>query len=382
VKTKKTPADHILVASIFLLLGVGLVTLYSGSYSAAELSRNDGLFFIKPQLLYCGIGLVLFFMAAFVIPLDWLRNKTLVVMSFLAVFIPCVLTIIPTIGVELNGASRWLILGNKTVQPSEFVKLVLPFYLAHMLDQKQDSLDFFQKSVLPLFIITFLFIAVIALQNNFSTAVFVAVNMTLVFIMAGIRIRYILGAWVVLGFLGFFFVLLEPHRLDRLYHFFAPGNDPQGIEFQANHSMIAVTSGGFWGKGLGQGTLKISSVPEIHSDFIFSAFAEEFGFLGVLLFFSLFILFMIRGYQTAFRSSDMYRRLLAFSYVTLITSQTACNIAVVVGLLPTTGLPLPFFSAGGSSLIITLTMCGVLVNISKSFQPLDVWYTDEHTALP
>jgi cell division protein FtsW len=279
-------------------------------------------------------------------------------------------------GREVNGASRWFYIGPVHFQPSELIKLVLPFYLASRLDKKQNEFDDFIHSILPLFLVTFLFLLAVALQNNFSTGVFLAVNIFLIFFMARVPLRYLIGAFVVILFLGTYFFFMSPHHLERVFHYFHRKTDPQGAEFQPRNAVNTIVSGGFWGKGLGQGSPKVLNIPEIHKDFIYSVFAEEFGFFGVILFFILAGFFMLQGYLSSFRAPDMFRRLISFSYVTLIVSQMFCSIAINARLLPTTGLPMPFFSAGGSSLVVTLAMCGVLLNVSRYSNPLEARYSE------
>jgi cell division protein FtsW len=215
-----------------------------------------------------------------------------------------------------------------------------------------------------------LFFILIYLQNNFSTALFIAVNALVIFFLAGVRLRYFFAAIVMLLPLSSLLILTREHRLRRLISFIRPEWEPQGAGFQVRASLLTIMSGGALGKGIGQGTRKIASVPEIHSDFIFSAFAEESGFLGVLFMFILFGVFAFQGYRAALRADTAFRRLLAYGLVTSVVSQALMNVAVVSGVLPATGVPLPFFSAGGSSLATTLIMAGLIVNVS-SHNPAD-----------
>jgi cell division protein FtsW len=164
-------------------------------------------------------------------------------------------------------------------------------------------------------------------------------------------------------------VLTKEHRFIRIFSYLNDDWDPHGAGYQVRASISTIASGGFWGKGIGQGLRKIASVPEVQSDFIFSSFAEEMGFVGVLLFFGLFALFAWRGYRTAMMADSLYKKLFAFGLVTIIVSQALCNIAVVSGSIPATGVPLPFFSAGGSSLITTFIATGFIVNISRVPEP-------------
>jgi cell division protein FtsW len=358
--------DHLLAAAVLLLTGLGLVTLYSSSYAFGELFFSDGLYFISRQLVLGLAGLFLFFIASR-IRLETVRNCILPLVIF-TIFL-CVLTFVPGIGVTKNGASRWIRFGSYTYQPSELVKVILPLYLAHIFDKKQNALDSFTAGILPPVLITALFFVLIYLENNFSTAVFIAANALMIFFLAGVPLRYFFAEVVMLLPLSSLLVLTREHRLRRFISFIRPDWEPQGAGYQVRSSLFTIVSGGFWGKGIGQGTRKIASVPEIHSDFIFSSFAEESGFLGVLLFFLLFAFFAFRGYRAALRSGDMFRRLLAAGLVTMIVSQALLNTAVVSGSLPATGIPLPFFSAGGSSLATTLLAAGIIVNVSRQNPP-------------
>ncbi|MDR0524966.1 MAG: putative lipid II flippase FtsW [Spirochaetaceae bacterium] len=357
--------DHILGASIFFLLGLGAVTLYSSSYVYAERFFGNGLYLISRQIVFLCLGLFLFFIISR-INLDAARRWSLPGVFVVGTAFLCVLPLLPVVGVTRNGASRWFRIGSETFQPSELVKLVLPLYLAHIFDKKQDQINSLVKGILPPAFVTGVFIVLIALQNNFSTAAFIATNAIFVFYLAGVKRRYFLsGLFIFLPF-AVLLVLTKEHRFRRLISYLNPNWDPHGAGYQVRASIMTIASGGFWGKGVGHGVRKVSSVPEIQSDFIFSAFAEEAGFLGILLFFSLFAVFVIRGYRASLRAEDLYRKLLAFGLVTEIFSQTLINIAVVSGSVPATGIPLPFFSAGGSSLLTTLIASGIIVNISRS----------------
>jgi cell division protein FtsW len=264
-----------------------------------------------------------------------------------------------------NGASRWISVGPFSYQPSELVKFTLPVYLAHLFAKKNDRFDDPASSVLPPAIVSTLFCGLIYLQNNFSTAVFLGVNAILLFFMAGVRLRHFLLTSLIALPISVLLVFTKEHRVARIMSYFYPEADPMGAGYQVRSSVETFLSGGLWGKGLGRGTRKIASVPEIHSDFVFSAYGEEFGFIGVLACFALFAFFAVRAYRAALRTDDVFRRLLGFGMTTMIAGQALLNLAVVIGAVPATGVPLPFFSAGGSSLAATLAMAGILVNISR-----------------
>jgi cell division protein FtsW len=369
-KERKAPLDFVLLASVIFLCGLGLVTLYSGSYSYAENTLNNGLHFIRRQLFF-GLGGMSVFCLAFFFNLERLRYKAIVL---LALLVTLVLNIIPVVwGERINGAYRWFP-GTISFQPSEIAKIVLPFYLAHMLDRQKERLDNFMGVILPLLIVSTLFIGVIVLQNSFAVAAFLSVNVWLILDMAGIKKRYLAAIFIFAVIVAAAMVVMRPHRIARLYYFFYPDEGALTVNYQVKQSVAAVVSGGFWGKGLGQGdTLDVS---EIESDFIFSSFAEEFGFVGILLFVCLLSVFIVQGYLAAYRADSMFRRLLAFSYVTIIAFQTFINLAVTIRFIPTTGIPLPFFSAGGSSLITTFAICGMILNVSQfSVAPLELRYS-------
>jgi cell division protein FtsW len=355
--------DPFLVAAVMLLAGLGLVTLFSASSAFAERFFGDSLYFIKRQAVFACVGFVLFIVASR-INLSLVRRfiKPLV----LGTVVLCLLTFIPGIGVVKNGAARWIRLGTSTYQPSEMVKLVLPLYLAHIFDKKEERLSGFSDGILPPILMTLLFFMLIYLQNNFSTAAFIGMNAVIIFFLAGIRFRFFIAAAFVSLPIAALLVLTREHRLRRVMAFLKPEWDPLGAGYQVRSSILTIASGGIWGKGIGQGTRKIASVPEIHSDFVFSAYAEEAGLVGVVLFFALLALLCLRGYRAALAAPDTFRRLLACGLVTMFITQALLNTGVVVGALPATGVPLPFFSAGGSSLATMLFAAGLIVNVSRT----------------
>jgi len=359
---KSGDIDHILVASILLLTGFGLVTLYSASYAFSQRFFGSGFYLISRQLLLGIVGIALFFFAS-IVNLQTIRK--LIFPLVVASIIICILTFVPGIGVMKNGAARWIGIGSWTYQPSELVKIVLPFYLAHLFSKKKDNLDVLSCSLIPPACVVGIFSVLIFLQNNFSTAVFIAANALFVFYLAGIKFRYFFSALFVILPTAAILVLRKEHRIRRLLSYIQPDLEPLGSNYQVIASKLTISSGGFWGKGIGQGVRKISSVPEVHSDFIFSAFSEEAGFLGVILFCILLGAFAFRGYLASMRNENSFNRLLGCGLVTMIISQALLNIAVTAGALPATGVPLPFFSAGGSSLATTLIMTGLIVNISR-----------------
>jgi len=360
-KAHNRKSVHLMYFCVILLLGTGLVTLYSASYSFAARFFRDGNYFIVRQLIFAAAGVILFFVFS-KIKLEFIRKFIMPLVIISGVL--CVMTFIPGIGVERYGASRWIEIGSLSYQPSEMVKFVLPLYLAHILDKKEETRDNFYSGVLPPVIVTGFFFFIIYRQNNFSTAVFIIFNAMVIFFLAGMHYRYFLAAIAMIAPISALLVFTKEHRVRRLVSFLRPQWDPLGAGFQVNASRDAIISSGFFGKGLGEGTRKIASIPEIHSDFIFSAYVEETGFIGLVLFLVLIITFALLGYRTAWKSETLFGRLLASGLTTIIVSQTLVNLAVVSGALPATGIPLPFFSAGGSSLVTTLICAGLVINVA------------------
>ena len=353
---------HIFYFCIILLLGTGLVTLYSASYAYSQRFLNDGNSLIIRQLIVSAFGIVLFIIFSR-INLGILRKYIIILLAVAAVL--CLLTLFPSIGKERHGATRWIEINSISYQPSEMVKFVLPLYLAHLLDKKGDKINDFFTGILPPVLVIGLFFTLIYIQNNFSTAVFIAINALAIFFIAGIRYRYFISAFIMIIPVSVILVFTREHRWMRVVSFLRPEWEPMGAGFQVKASREAIVSGGLLGKGIGEGTRKIASVPEIHSDFIFTSYAEETGLIGIVLIFILFAVFGILGFNTAMRSETVFGKLLAAGLTTMIVSQAMLNIAVVSGALPATGIPLPFFSAGGSSLTTTLISAGLIANVAR-----------------
>jgi cell division protein FtsW len=361
-RAKAHGTTHLFYICVILLTGTGLITLYSASYAFAQKFFDDSNYFIFKQLFFAGAGMVLFFIFSRIN----IENKRKFILPLLiAAAALCIIVIIPGLGVERHGASRWVKIGRFSYQPSEMVKFVLPLYLAHILDKKDDNLNTFSSGVLPPVLVTGIFLAFIYAQNNFSTAILIIFNIMVIFLLAGLQYRYFASIVLVFVPISALLVFTREHRVIRLLSYLKPEWDPLGAGYQIRASRLTIVSGGFWGKGIGQGTRKIASVPEIHSDFIFSAFIEETGFLGMLFFIVLLTAFAVTGFMAARRSESVFRRLLAAGFTAMIVSQALLNIAVVVGALPATGVPLPFFSAGGSSLVTTLACAGLIANVAR-----------------
>jgi len=354
--------DVSFILIVVALTGLGLATLYSGSVAYAGRLFGDPLYFVRRQLLNVAVGIVALVVLS-LIDLEFIRRQ--LPRLVLATFILSVLPFLPGIGVTKNGAARWFVVGPLTFQPSELVKLVLVIFLANLFAKKHNRLDEVRVSVVPAACMSSLFAGIVYLQNNFSTAFFIlAISLTMFFV-AGVSISWFLKLCAVaLPFLALM-VLTKEYRMERVMSFLHPERDPLGAGYQVNAALEALSVGGFWGRGIGNGIRKISSIPEVQSDFIFAVWAEEMGFIGVLAYFALIVAFAARGLIISLRARDRFRSYLGIGCTAVIFYQSIMNCAVVARVFPATGVPLPFFSSGGSSILITLCLCGLIINVSR-----------------
>jgi len=360
----KTPEkfDIPFVMLMFLLCGIGMITLYSGSLSFAERLFDDPLYFVKRQGLFLVVGLASLLLCA-TINLEMVRRHLPKLVIFTLIL--SVLPFFPGIGITKNGAPRWIGIAGMTFQPSELVKLVLVVFLANLFEKKHDRLDEPRVSIYPAAIMSFVFIFFVYIQNDFSTSVFILFVALVMFFIAGVNLKWFgFLCLVCLPFVALM-VLTKEYRVERVLSFFQPERDPLGAGYQVNAALDALREGGFWGRGLGNGIKKVSSIPEVQSDFIFAVWSEEMGFLGVCFYFVLLVLFSVRGFRVSLACTDRFRSLLGFGCTSIIFLQSLINCGVVVRFFPATGISLPFFSSGGSSLLITLCLCGLIINVSR-----------------
>ncbi len=359
---KTGKSDFILLMIIVLLAGCGFSALFSASYHYADKYFNDSLLFIRKQLILGAVGVLLGFVA-YKISVENLRRY--IPLILLVSIILVLLTFVPGLGKEVLGARRWIFLFGFSFQPSELAKLAVILYLANIFDKKQERMHELGKAVVPPLIVFAFIITLILSQNDFSSAVFVLVIGLTMFFMAGVPLLYFAYLVMAVVPLSLIFLFTKPHRVERLIAFLRPESDPVGSGYQMMAAQSALKNGGFIGQGLGHGIKKLGGLPEVHSDFIFASTAEEIGFLGVFCVIALFIGFGARGFLRAYRSSSRFDFLLAGGLTCSIFYQAMFNMAVVSGLVPATGIPLPFFSSGGSSELITFIMCGLLLGVTR-----------------
>jgi cell division protein FtsW len=272
---------------------------------------------------------------------------------------------VPGIGFAAGGASRWIHVGPIFFQPAELAKLAIIMYTAAWTTSRKAHLHNFASGLLPMLVVLGLFAMLILWQPDFGTMIALLGSALVVVVASGVPWKWILS--IAAAGIGLLFLLikLEPYRAARLFTFLNPNYDPQGAGYQINQALLAVGSGGLWGLGYGQSRQKHSYLPEVLGDSVFAVIAEELGFVRVLGILALFIFFCIRGFQIASAAPDVFGRLLATGLTAMISLQVIINIAATVGLLPLTGIPLPFFSYGSSALIANLAAVGILLQISK-----------------
>ena len=377
-KTKKKstnfinqPFDFILCAIIFILLALGIVMVLSASAPSALAETGKSYAYAKKQLIAAGIGIAGMF---FLSKVNYGVYKKLYKIIYIISVVILGLVVIPKIGIEGNGARRWIVLPIiGQFQPSEITKIgLIIFYAGYLTDHKSELKSFKNGFVRPLsWIIPPIFILYFV-QNHLSASVVTAAVTCVMMIMAGCRLIY----FVITGLIGALAVTVGiialqatgkgGFRIKRIMSFMDPWADATEVGWQAVQGLYAIGSGGLFGVGLGESKQKYLYIPEPHNDFIFSILAEELGFVGCVIVILLFAIFIWRGILIAIKSPDMFGSLLATGITTLIGIQVIINIGVVTSSIPNTGMPLPFFSYGGTALLILLSSCGILLNISRA----------------
>ncbi len=356
--------DPVLLIAVALILAVGMVMVTSAGYIIAAGKFGDGFYYTKKQGLAMVIGLGLMYLFSMVNPSFW---KHLAQRAMVVGVVLLLLVFAPGIGVELGGSHRWLALPfGFYLQPSEFAKYAMILFLAHSMAKKGDGIRDFSVGFLPNVIVIGVVAGLVLLQPDFGTAVIITIVGSMLLFIAGVRVRHLGAAAILCLFFLFQVAISAPYRLSRLKTFFDPWADPLHSGFQVIQSLVAFGCGGFWGVGIGKGIQKLFYLPQPHTDFIFAVVGEELGFVGVLSVIMLFCVLVFRGLMVAMRTPDYFQKYLAFGITTLIGLQALVNMAVAMGMLPTKGLPLPFVSLGGTSLIMNLAGLGILMAIARN----------------
>jgi len=355
--------DWQMIAAIIVLSMIGLFALWSGSIGFAIRNGGPNSIIGKQAILYA-VSLVFMALVA-VLPVRFLRG----VLPFVVAIgiVGLALPVFSPLGVMINNARRWIRIGSFTLQPSELWKPVLVLYLASFLEKRKEHIVESGMATFPALVLVGLSAFLIYLQQDFSTSILVVAIALAMLYLAGTPLVFIASLGFFSLLYGGLMIFSSQYRIERLVGFLMPDHHAHTVNYQMYSALRAIRAGGLWGKGIGLGSLKISSIPEVQSDFIFAAFVEEAGFIGVTVVLALWAFIMVRAGKGLART-DYFSKLAGFGLITLLSSQMLLNLAVVTGIVPTTGLALPFFSSGGSAALMTSITCGVLINLSGSHE--------------
>ena len=354
---------RLLFVVTFLLVSIGIVMIYSSSAVLAHDWHGNAQFFLIRQFFYVLLGTIGFFLAA-ALPVNFFKNNAraiilLAIMLLMTVYLP-------VIGHAAGGARRWVHIGAFQFQPVEFAKLACCIYLADYLGRKIARV---QKGEILVFIPPLLLIGFVCgltlLEPDLGSVAFIVMMTSIVCFVAGIQLRYVFGAVLLFVPALYFLIIRVPYRLSRLEAYLNPWEDPLGSGFQIIQSFLAFASGGLRGVGLGESTQKLFYLPSSHNDFILAVIGEETGFIGLMVVIALYVTFFFCCIRIARRTEQPFEKLLVTSLTLLIILQTVIHMMVATGLVPTKGLPLPFISYGGSSIVINLVAVGILIAVDR-----------------
>jgi cell division protein FtsW len=352
--------DGRLLFAVLFLVGIGIVMVYSASSALALKKYGSDFHFLKKQALFSLVGIVVLVVFSH-IPYRFYRPMTYPILLLSLGLLIAVL--VSGLGLSAGGSQRWMRLGPMTFQPVEAARLALVIYMAYSLSKKQDGLRQFGIGFVPHVLVLALFAFMLILQPDFGSVVIFATLVWVMMFVAGVPIRYLLSALLLMLPMAYYLMVNATYRIKRLVSFLDPWQFPAGEGYQIIHSLMAFGTGGLWGAGIGKGYQKLFYLPEPHTDFIFAVIGEELGFLGVLFILALYGLVLWRGISIAFRCRDEFGMYLALGITTAIGLQVSINLGVALGLLPTKGLTLPFLSYGGTSLLLNMASIGILMNI-------------------
>ncbi|MGH9863668.1 MAG: putative lipid II flippase FtsW [Candidatus Acidiferrales bacterium] len=358
---KRYRPDRVLLGVTLALVSLGVVMVFSASaVYAAESFGHAGMFLLR-QLIWVGLGLAGLFLF---LQLDH-RKLCQPEVVFTALFVVVALLVAVLFLDPSRSTHRWIRWGMLSVQPSEFAKLALVLFLAYFLERRRHAVNDVSGTLAPAAAITVILLGLVIIEPDFGTAVALGLIAGAMFFTAGMRWSYLCYLALAAVPAAYLLIVRVPYRLARIRVFLDPASDPQGTGFQALQSLMAVGSGGITGVGLMDGKQKLFYLPEAHTDFIFAVVGEELGLIGTILIVALFAVFAWRGLRIAARAPDALARLLAVGVTVMVVGQALINMSVVVGLLPTKGISLPFISYGGSGLLVMLLGAGLLLNLSQ-----------------
>jgi len=358
----KNSYDFVLLFLTLALIGIGLVMLYSSSSILAQERFGNSMYFVKRQIVFALVGLAVLIVSK---NLPYVLYRRLVYVLLGVTLLSLIIVLLPQVGHRVGGARRWLRFGPISIQPAEFAKLALIIYISYSAAKKKERLRELSVGYVPHLVVSALFIGLVVMQPDLGAAITFAVLTFLLLFVAGVRLRYLLATGLAVAPLLALAIAQKGYRWERLLAFLNPWRDPSDTSFQLLHSLLALGSGGLLGVGLGSGQQKLFYLPEPHTDFILAVIGEETGIFGVSIVLLLFALLIYQGIKIALRAPDRFGTYLAAGLTLAVGLQAFINCAVVMGLLPTKGLPLPFISYGGSSLLTNLLAVGILLNIGS-----------------
>ncbi len=351
--------------SVLILAGLGVIMVYSASSGVSMQNYNNTFHYLQKQALFCLISFgALFFAASF--PYKLLRPLAYVI--FLISIALLVAVLVPSLNIEAGGAHRWINLGSITFQPAEFAKLALIIFLGYSLSKKQELISDYSVGFLPHLLIYGVLVLLIIIQPDFGTVIILGLITWGMMFIAGVPILHLLSPVPFVIPLLYFAVYKVTYRMERIFAFLNPWEDPYNTGYQITHSLKAFGSGGLFGKGLGLGIAKLHYLPEPHTDFIFSIIGEELGLTGVISILLLYSIILIRGAKIARTSNNIFGSIVAAGLTISLALQVIINTGVALGILPTKGLTLPFLSYGGTSLLMNMAAMGILINIGASVE--------------
>lgn len=356
------PFDWWMFTIVLTLLAIGLVMVLSASGIVAEKMNGDKYYFFKRQLLFAGAGGMTLWAAA-LMPRHWLYK--LQYPALITALVLLLITLSPLTH-AINGAKRWIPLGPVSLQPMEFVKIALALYLAYFMSSKQNLIKTFSRGVIPPFAVTGLFCFLLLMQPDFGSAVVLTGILFFMCIAGGTRFIYIFFALAMAGAGALALAIASPYRMRRLTAFLDPFQDAHNTGYQLVQSLLAIGSGGFFGVGVGASKQKMFYLPEAHNDFIMAVLGEELGFLGITVVMLLFGLFFWRCYRIILGQRNLRDRFTAFGITVILGMGSVMNLAVVMGVAPPKGVPMPLLSYGGSNLVATMLCVGLLMNYSRT----------------
>jgi cell division protein FtsW len=356
------PPDTILFASVAALVAIGLVMVFSASSATAYADYGDVAYYVKRQFVWLVVGLIAAF---FAYRIDYQKLKKPAPYILLAAIVALALVFVPHVGLGANGGRRWIGLSSISLQPSEFAKLGLVVYLAAMLATRGERITSLAKGLFPLCVPVFIMAVMILKEPDMGTASLLVFTAFAMFFAAGARISHLFAIAMVTIPFAALTVLASPYKRARVFAFWDPWKDPQNTGFHIVQSLLALGSGGIFGVGLGASRAKFFYLPEQYTDFIFSVLGEELGLLGALAVVALFVVFAYRAIKIAIAAPDRFGYFIVIGCTAIVVIQAFVNIGVVTSSWPVTGVPLPFISFGGSSLIVNLIAVALIANVGR-----------------